>query len=138
MVAFMWEPLVAAARKEPEPDVAAAMLDALAEVVAEIPTDWLAAAQVQRVSRHTLCMLAGMGGGKQGGRVFSVRACTVTAACSGRCDSDRCAAKRPHLCYHLRCHCSASHHSTTHPHDLSPHYLLPSRLSQPLGPWEPF
>lgn len=30
MVVFMWEPLIAAVKKEPETDLAASMLDALA------------------------------------------------------------------------------------------------------------
>jgi hypothetical protein len=33
MVSYMWEPLVAAVKKEPEPELAAAMLDSLAEIV---------------------------------------------------------------------------------------------------------
>lgn len=33
MISYMWEPLIAASKKEPEPDITASMLDSLAEIV---------------------------------------------------------------------------------------------------------
>lgn len=47
MISFMWDPLVAAIRKEPEPDLTASMLDSLAEIVDLAEPGQLSAAQVQ-------------------------------------------------------------------------------------------
>lgn len=43
----MWEPLIAAIKKEPEPDLTASMLDSLAEIVDLAEPGQLSAPQVQ-------------------------------------------------------------------------------------------
>eukprot|EP00878_Enallax_costatus_P012560 GHUV01013118.1.p1 GENE.GHUV01013118.1~~GHUV01013118.1.p1 ORF type:complete len:1009 (+),score=321.88 GHUV01013118.1:364-3390(+) len=47
MISFMWEPLIAAIKKEPEPDITAAMLDSLAEIVDLAEPGQLSGPQVQ-------------------------------------------------------------------------------------------
>ncbi|KAF8055485.1 IPO5 [Scenedesmus sp. PABB004] len=47
LVGFMWDPLIAALKKEPEPDITAAMLDSLGEVVGLADPGALAAPQVE-------------------------------------------------------------------------------------------
>ncbi|KAF6254101.1 armadillo-type protein [Scenedesmus sp. NREL 46B-D3] len=47
MVSFMWEPLVAAVKKEPEAELAAAMLDSLSEIVDLAEPGQLSSAQVE-------------------------------------------------------------------------------------------